>query len=520
MLDPESPTRTARDDVRLVDPPRIVPGLADATGEQLAATTRGSLPAPSVPRLYDFLVVCNRLPVELHAGDGGQATWSPSPGGLVTAMEPVLRDKAAVWVGWSGHHIDDTIPVSAPPPGIGPCDLHEVGLARDEVEEYYEGFSQRDDLAALPRRRGRSGVPPAHVDDYLARQPAVRRRPPRGWRRRAPPSGCTTTSCSWCRRCCAPCDPTCGSASSCTSRSRRPSCSCSCRGAGRSSRGCSARTSSASTREGGASNFLALTDRLLGLSPRNDSVDVLDESVEGSVRRVDVGAFPISIDTAAYDELARDPEVQARAQAIREASAARDVICSASTGSTTPRASTYGSAPSRSCSPTAGRRRRRVFVQVATPSRENVEEYQRMRDEIELIGRPRSTATTAPSGTTDPVPAPAAGAGGARRVLRRVRRDARDAVPRRHEPRRQGVRRLPDSRRRRAGAQRVHRRGDRAAARRASSTRTTPTASRTPSSSPSSTSARTGMRRMNAMRDQVYSHDVERWAREFQSAGD
>ena len=72
-------------------------------------------------------------------------------------------------------------------------------------------------------------------------------RPPREPRRRARRCGSRTTSCSWCRRCCGCCGRISPSASSCTSRSRRSSCSCRCRGGPRSSRACSAPTWSAST---------------------------------------------------------------------------------------------------------------------------------------------------------------------------------------------------------------------------------------------------------------------------------
>ena len=71
-------------------------------------------------------------------------------------------------------------------------------------------------------------------------------RRPTGWRPPGRRSGCRTTSSSSSRRCCASAGRTCASGSSCTSRSRRSSCSCSCRSARRSSAGCSGPTWSAS----------------------------------------------------------------------------------------------------------------------------------------------------------------------------------------------------------------------------------------------------------------------------------
>ncbi len=48
-----------------------------------------------------LLVVSNRLPVTLSSGeDGWQA--KPSSGGLATAMEPILKQRGGLWIGWTG----------------------------------------------------------------------------------------------------------------------------------------------------------------------------------------------------------------------------------------------------------------------------------------------------------------------------------------------------------------------------------------------------------------------------------
>src|SRR3712207_6865640 len=38
---------------------------------------------------------------DLQEPDGSSA-WRRSPGGLVTAVEPVMRDRGGAWVGWDG----------------------------------------------------------------------------------------------------------------------------------------------------------------------------------------------------------------------------------------------------------------------------------------------------------------------------------------------------------------------------------------------------------------------------------
>src|ERR1039458_10704514 len=50
---------------------------------------------------YNFVVVASRLPVDRVEGPGGESEWRPSPGGLVTALEPGMRDVGGAWVGWA-----------------------------------------------------------------------------------------------------------------------------------------------------------------------------------------------------------------------------------------------------------------------------------------------------------------------------------------------------------------------------------------------------------------------------------
>ena len=51
---------------------------------------------------YDFVVVANRLPVDVSLDDDGEPTWTRSPGGLVTALAPVMASTSGAWVGWGG----------------------------------------------------------------------------------------------------------------------------------------------------------------------------------------------------------------------------------------------------------------------------------------------------------------------------------------------------------------------------------------------------------------------------------
>ena len=45
------------------------------------------------------MIVSNRLPVDHVVDESGEASWRPSPGGLVTALQPVMRAQDGVWIG-------------------------------------------------------------------------------------------------------------------------------------------------------------------------------------------------------------------------------------------------------------------------------------------------------------------------------------------------------------------------------------------------------------------------------------
>ena len=51
----------------------------------------------------DFVVVANRLPVDRVVGPDGEEAWRTSPGGLVAALEPMMRSVHGAWVGWAGQ---------------------------------------------------------------------------------------------------------------------------------------------------------------------------------------------------------------------------------------------------------------------------------------------------------------------------------------------------------------------------------------------------------------------------------
>lgn len=78
------------------------------------------------------VIIANRLPV---AFSEETRAWSPSPGGLVSALTPILQRTSGSWVGWSG--IADR---SFEPFRQMDIDLVPVGLAQGEYEDFYVGF--------------------------------------------------------------------------------------------------------------------------------------------------------------------------------------------------------------------------------------------------------------------------------------------------------------------------------------------------------------------------------------------
>ncbi len=87
-------------------------------------------------------IISNRLPVTLQRNDQGLQIQR-GPGGLVTALNPILRARGGLWIGWPG-------PVDAPLADVQEAlqgygrqagySLFAVQLSRDDVHGFYQGF--------------------------------------------------------------------------------------------------------------------------------------------------------------------------------------------------------------------------------------------------------------------------------------------------------------------------------------------------------------------------------------------
>jgi trehalose 6-phosphate synthase len=130
-------------------------------------------------------------------------------------------------------------------------------------------------------------------------------------------------------------------------------------------------------RPAAAANFVQLARRLHDLPARGYAVEY-----EG--RTVNARAFPISIDVAAFDELARSPAVLERAAEIRrELGNPSKIILGVDRLDYTKGIGVRLAAFQELLEDGALESPDTVLVQVATPSRERVEHYVRMRETIE-----------------------------------------------------------------------------------------------------------------------------------------
>ena len=325
----------------------------------------------------DLVIVANRLPVDRVVNEDGSVQWRRSPGGLVTAIEPVMRQNDGAWIGWSGGTDSDLEPFVED--GLS---LIPVPLSAEEIEEFYEGFSNATlwplyhDVVAKPafhrewwesyvrvnRRFAERAAEAAAenamvwVHDYqMQLVPAMLRklRPDLriGFFLHIPfPPAELFQQLPWRRQILE------GLLGADVVGFQRP---------------------------GASQNFVRLVRQRVGHKTHRDLVYLPDGRV------VQAGSFPISIDTSGLDALARTDAVEQRAKEIREQLGNPSKLLLGIdrldyTKGIFGRLRAYGELIQDGELSVEDA----VFVQVATPSRERVEQYRRLRDDIDrLVGR-------------------------------------------------------------------------------------------------------------------------------------
>src|SRR5262245_39831512 len=126
-----------------------------------------------MPSPRSVLVVANRLPMNrARRGTGGR--WETSPGGLVTAMSPILLERGGGWIGWAG------VAGAAPRPFLSEgIRIRPIPLSQKEVAAYYEGFSNETlwplyhDAIRTPKFESRWWPPYVEVNWRFAKAAAL-----------------------------------------------------------------------------------------------------------------------------------------------------------------------------------------------------------------------------------------------------------------------------------------------------------------------------------------------------------
>jgi trehalose 6-phosphate synthase len=328
----------------------------------------------------DFIVVANRLPIDMERLPDGTTTWKRSPGGLVTALEPLLRRQHGAWIGWPGVTDSDEDPIVEDDLRMQP-----VRLSAADVADYYEGFSN----ATLWPLYHDVIVKPIYHREWWDAYVDVNRRFAEATSKAAAP-GATV----WIQDYQLQLVPK-------MLRMLRPDLTIGfflhipfppielfMQMPWRTEiiEGLLGADLVGFHLPGGAQNFLILARRLLGASTSGATVGVRSRFGEIHVgfRTVKVGAFPISIDSAELDGKARHRSIRARAREIRsELGNPRKMLLGVDRLDYTKGIDVRLRAFSELLDERRANPDDTVLVQLATPSRERVESYKAMREDIE-----------------------------------------------------------------------------------------------------------------------------------------
>lgn len=334
----------------------------------------------------DFVVVANRLPIDMVRRADGTTEFKRSPGGLVTALEPLLRRRHGAWIGWPGMPEDADDPNAATEPiEQDGMTLVPVRLSSEDVAEYYEGFSN----ATLWPLYHDVIVKPIYHRQWWDHYVDVNRRFAEATARTAA-EGATV----WVQDYQLQLVPK-------MLRMLRPDLTIGfflhipfppvelfMQMPWRTEiiEGLLGADLVGFHLPGGAQNFLILARRLVGATTSRGNVGVRSRfgEVQFGFRTVKVGAFPISIDSAELDQQARGRATRQRAKEIRaELGNPRKILLGVDRLDYTKGIDVRLRAFSELLEEGRIDPHDTVLVQLATPSRERVESYVAMREDIE-----------------------------------------------------------------------------------------------------------------------------------------
>lgn len=88
-----------------------------------------------------LFIVANRLPIKVLRNENGQLEFIRSEGGLATGLSSLDTSIERHWIGWPGITPLDKAEQSKITHKLESMNYHPVFLTEDQVEDYYEGFS-------------------------------------------------------------------------------------------------------------------------------------------------------------------------------------------------------------------------------------------------------------------------------------------------------------------------------------------------------------------------------------------
>ncbi|QDH79279.1 bifunctional alpha,alpha-trehalose-phosphate synthase (UDP-forming)/trehalose-phosphatase [Echinicola soli] len=86
------------------------------------------------------IIVSNRLPVSLRHKNG-KFEFKPSAGGLATGLGSIYKEGENIWIGWPGNDVEDPEQRAEIIIELHELKMAPVFLSREDIEQFYEGFS-------------------------------------------------------------------------------------------------------------------------------------------------------------------------------------------------------------------------------------------------------------------------------------------------------------------------------------------------------------------------------------------
>ncbi len=86
------------------------------------------------------IIVSNRLPISLRHRNG-KFEFKPSAGGLATGLGSIYKAGENIWIGWPGNTVEDPEQRAEIILELHELKMAPVFLTKEDVEEFYEGFS-------------------------------------------------------------------------------------------------------------------------------------------------------------------------------------------------------------------------------------------------------------------------------------------------------------------------------------------------------------------------------------------